>query len=162
MFYLDLLAALDRFGVRYVLVGGLALNLHGVERATMDVDLAVALDSENLLSLIEAAKALGLVPIAPIRIEDIADPAMRSAWIATKHLIAVGLRSSTPGRPTVGVLVVETVPFESLYLRREVRQVSGVAVHVVSIDDLIAMKRAAGRQQDLADIRALEQVKQIK
>ena len=59
------------------------------------------------------------------------------------------------------MLVVETVPFESLYLRREVRQVAGVAVHVVSIDDLIAMKRAAGRQQDLADIRALEQVKQL-
>lgn len=162
MFYIDLLGALDRHGVRYVLAGGLALNLHGVERATMDVDLAVALDSGNLLCLIEAAKSLGLVPVAPIRIEDIADPAKRAVWIESKHLVAVGLRSPVPGTPTVDILVIETVPFESMYSRREVRQIAGVAVHVVCIDDLIAMKQAAGRQQDIADIRALKQVKQIK
>lgn len=48
MFYLDLFRAPDAAQVRYVLVGGVALNVHGVERATMDVDIAIALDARNL------------------------------------------------------------------------------------------------------------------
>ena len=50
MFYLDLFRTLQEAGVRYVVVGGLALNLHGIERSTMDIDLAIALDDDNLLS----------------------------------------------------------------------------------------------------------------
>jgi hypothetical protein len=54
MFYLDLFRALNEAGVRYVLVGGVALNLHGVERATMDVDVAIALDGDNLSRAVDA------------------------------------------------------------------------------------------------------------
>jgi hypothetical protein len=46
--YVELFKALHEEGVRYVLVGGIAVNLHGVERATADVDLIIALDAENL------------------------------------------------------------------------------------------------------------------
>jgi hypothetical protein len=48
MFYLDLFRALNDHQVRYLLVGGLAMNLHGVPRMTMDVDLILAMDEANL------------------------------------------------------------------------------------------------------------------
>jgi len=63
MFYLDLFGALARHDVRCVVIGGLALNLHGVERATMDVDLVVALDAPNLGAAIDAFEAIDLADI---------------------------------------------------------------------------------------------------
>jgi hypothetical protein len=48
MFYVELFRALERAQVRYLLVGGVAVNLHGAERLTMDVDIMLALDPENL------------------------------------------------------------------------------------------------------------------
>lgn len=56
MFYVDLFSALDRHKVDYLLIGGLAVSLHGVERATMDVDITVAMNPDNLSALIETAK----------------------------------------------------------------------------------------------------------
>ncbi|CAG4885357.1 protein of unknown function [Georgfuchsia toluolica] len=56
MFYLDLFRALDQEQVRYLLIGGLALNIHGVERATMDIDLMLAMDSDNLKSFLRVAR----------------------------------------------------------------------------------------------------------
>jgi hypothetical protein len=62
MFYLDHFRALEAHKVRYLLVGGLALNIHGVERATMDVDLMLALDPDNTLAFVDVAKQLGMQP----------------------------------------------------------------------------------------------------
>ena len=47
MFFLEFFRALEREGVRYLVVGGVAINLHGAERMTSDVDLMLALDAEN-------------------------------------------------------------------------------------------------------------------
>ena len=58
MFYLDLFSALDTHRVEYVLIGGLAVALHGVERNTMDIDISVVITAENLGRLINAAQAL--------------------------------------------------------------------------------------------------------
>ncbi|OFZ66304.1 MAG: hypothetical protein A2V79_05020 [Betaproteobacteria bacterium RBG_16_56_24] len=66
MFYVDLFSALTRHKVDYLLIGGLAVSLHGVERATMDVDITVAMNPDNLASLIEAAKELHLSPVLPV------------------------------------------------------------------------------------------------
>ncbi|MGH8802329.1 MAG: hypothetical protein ACREX6_08560, partial [Casimicrobiaceae bacterium] len=91
MFYLDLFSALERSGVRYVIVGGLALNLHGVERATMDVDLAMALDAANWLSAIDVFRALQMTPIAPVTLEQASNPEQLRDWKRDRHMLAFGL-----------------------------------------------------------------------
>ncbi len=161
MFYLDLLGALERHQVRYVLVGGLALNLHGVERATMDIDLALALDAGNLHRFILAARELKLSPVAPVSLEDLANEDKRKDWIESKHMVAFGLRAPEPGTPMIDALIVETLPFEQLQKHCESRAIGTTRVSVASIDDLIEMKRLSARMQDLADIRALEKLKQM-
>ena len=65
MFYLDLFRALQKHEVRYVVVGGVAINLHGVERATMDADLVLAMDQANLQRFLKAASELALKPLLP-------------------------------------------------------------------------------------------------
>ncbi|MFN4361659.1 MAG: hypothetical protein ACK4F4_13145 [Hylemonella sp.] len=73
MFYLDLFAALDRHKVEYVLIGGLAVALHGVERNTMDIDVCVVISPVNLQHLIDAAQELRLSPMLPVPLETLGD-----------------------------------------------------------------------------------------
>jgi hypothetical protein len=162
MFYIDLFEALGRYDVRYVVVGGLAMNLHGVERATMDVDLAVALDAGNLSRAIDAFAALHLKPIAPIALDDARDPARLAQWRREKNMIALGLQSTEGFAPTVGVLTQPAVPFSKLEADSIEKALGGITIRIASIDDLIALKRAGGREVDAADIRALETLKRIR
>lgn len=161
MFYVDLFRTLAVHEVRYVVVGGLALNLHGVQRATMDVDLALALDALNLGACIDAFVALGLTPMAPVALDEARNPATLRRWREERNMLAFAVRPATGVGPTVDVLTGSVVAFDDLALRAIVKRVGDVAIPVASIDDLIAMKRAAGRRIDLSDIAALEAVKRL-
>ena len=159
MFYLDLFRALDSQQVRYLLVGGLAVNVYGVERATMDIDLMLALDQDNLARFLKVAQLLGLTPVPPVPLTALADPAMRQDWIRNKHMQAFALRASDPAAPTVDLLIAPAVDFEAAYARRAERLAEDVRISLASVDDLIALKNSSGRQRDLADVVALEQLR---
>jgi len=161
VFYLDLFDALAKHGVRHVLVGGVAINLHGVERATMDVDLALALDAGNLARAVSDFEELALVPVAPVALAEARDPASFARWRDEKRMIAFGLRPTRAPGPTVDCLTSLAVPFEYMWSRAVVKRLGGIEVRVASIDDLIAMKRAAGRAIDRSDIVALERVRSL-
>ena len=162
MFYLDLFGGLAAARVRYVVVGGLALNLHGVERATMDIDVAIALDDDNLRRAADALRSLGLVPIAPVSWDEIVTPGQLERWYREKHMLALGLRKSGGIGPSVDVLTRTSVPFESLYRNSEAKVLAGVRVPIASIDDLIAMKTGTGRELDASDVKALESLRRIR
>lgn len=161
MFYVDLFRALAKHKVRYVLVGGLALNLHGVERATMDIDLAVALDPVNLTAAIDVAEELQLVPVAPVALREAGNPATLERWRTEKNMIAFGLRPLSGNGPVVDLLTSLPFPFDDLYRGAISRHVGGVTVTIASIGDLISMKKAAGRPLDLADVESLESLKRL-
>lgn len=161
MFYLDLFRELEREGVRYLLVGGLALNIHGVERATMDVDLALALDGENLERFLRAAENLGLKPMLPVPLTDLVKPAIRQDWIEHKHMVAFALRPPAPTAPTVDILIATNLDFEAAYARRLEKDLGGLRLSLAGLDDLIAMKRGTGRSRDEADIEAMEKLRRL-
>jgi hypothetical protein len=161
VFYVDLFRELDEHHVRYVVVGGLALNLHGVQRATMDVDLAVALDAANVGACLDTFAALDLVPVAPVTIDAARDPDTLRAWREQRNMIAFAVRPAGGAGPTVDMLIAAPVDFDELASRAVEKRVAGVAVIVASIDDLIAMKRIAGRAVDRADIEALRALQRL-
>jgi hypothetical protein len=156
MFYLNLFKALKTHEIDYLLVGGLAMNLHGVPRMTMDVDLVIALDSGNVAKLARLAEEFGLYPNVPVKLEDLADGLKREALFAEKNLIALSLICNTPATPTVDIVIHHPLDFEQAYARAVERDISGTPIMVASIEDMIAMKKAAGREQDLSDITHLE------
>ena len=161
MFYLDLFKALQKERVAYVLVGGLAVNLHGVERATMDVDLTLAMDHSNLQRFLKAATKLKLKPILPVPLAALCDEKQIDEWIRTKHLIAFSLHSPSGNLPTVDIIVRPKVPFRKMRLDRIEKDLNGVAVSFASVDDLIALKKGTGRKQDASDIKALRMVRRL-
>lgn len=161
MFYLDLFRALEREHVRYVLIGGLALNIHGVERATMDVDLMLAMDPDNLQAFLRAAQALQLAPVLPVALQDFADPAIRRNWVEQKRMLAFALRPPEATAPTLDILVQPQVDFAAAWARRVEKDLGDVRVSVAHVDDLIKLKSGTGRQSDAADIVALERLKAL-
>lgn len=159
MFYLDLFSALERHHVDYLLIGGLAVSLHGVERATMDVDITVAMNPDNLAHLIETAKELKLAPVLPVPLESLNDLKLLKQWHAERNLEAFALRSPDLAGVTLDVLLFPPIEFSGMAQRSMVLEVSGTPVRIVAIDDLIALKRAVGRPIDLADIEHLQRIK---
>ncbi len=159
MFYLDLFRALDRHHVQYLLIGGLAVSLHGIERATMDVDITVAMTPENLAALTEMAAALGLTPVLPVPLQSLQNLDVLKQWHAERHLAAFALRTPELAGVTMDVLLFPPVDFSDMLPHAVVFDVAGVAVRVASIDDLIALKQAVGRPIDVADIEHLRRIK---
>lgn len=159
MFYVDLFAALDHHKVDYLLIGGLAVSLHGVERATMDVDITVAMSPANLAALIETAKELGLTPVLPVPLESLSNIELLREWHAQRNLEAFALRTPELAGVTIDVLLFPPMDFSAMLARAVEFDVGGTAIKVVSIDDLIALKRAVGRPIDLSDIEHLQRVK---
>jgi predicted nucleotidyltransferase len=158
MFYTRLFECLHACGVRYLVVGGLAVNLHGIPRMTMDVDLVIALDAGNVDGFIECARRLALTPAAPVNLEAFRDPAQRSEWVGKKRMIAFPLRAPEPSSPTVDVLLDHGLDFEAAHARAARIDAGGVPVTVAAIEDLLAMKSGTGRRQDAADVEQLQRL----
>lgn len=156
MFYLQLFKALKDHDIHYLLVGGLAVNMHGVPRMTMDVDLIIALDTDNIAKLETCSNFLGLRPSVPLKLAELADANKREALFKEKHLIALSLICDSPATPSVDIIIHHPLDFQQAYQNKLERDVSGTPVMVASIEDMITMKKTAGRAQDLADIAHLE------
>ena len=155
MLYLDLFRCLAARKIPYLLVGGVAVNLYGIPRMTMDVDLAIKFTRESVSALEEMCRELSLVPIQPVTIQQLADPKERERLRHEKNMVAFSLRSPVASDPTVDLLLETVWDFDAAWARRVVRKVGDVSINLASIADLITMKLALGRPQDLADVEHL-------
>lgn len=153
---------LNAAGARYVVVGGLATLLHGYARLTADVDLAVDLAPEEVRKTIRALGEKGFRPQVPVSAERFADPAVREEWFAEKHMRAFSLVDPTNPMRVVDLLLKPEVPFDELLARSQEALVGTTKVRIASLDDLILLKRHAGRPQDLTDLEQLEAIRRQK
>ena len=154
-----ILQAMKDAGVEFVLVGGFAVQLHGFVRSTIDLDIVLAMDDENLSKFIDVAKQFGLAPIIPVPIESLKNAAQIDQWHREKGMLAFALREPQVGGSVIDVLVRPEVTFDTLKKDAVIAQLFGRAVMVASIDNLLVMKRAANRPKDRLDIDALERIK---
>lgn len=159
MFYLDLFSTLNH-RVDYVLIGGLAVSLHGIERATMDIDVTVAMTPGNLSSLVEIARELGMTPVLPVALDTLTDLDQLAQWHRERNLEAFALRAPGLSGVTLDVLLYPPVDYAQMRSRAVTFMAGDVPVVVASIDDMIALKQAVGRPIDLADIEHLKRLKE--
>ena len=110
----SLLQGLDEAHVRYVLVGGFALQLHGFQRATYDIDIALAMDEDNLSRFIEVALRLSLIPVMPVPLDSLKNAALIDQWHRENGMLAFALREAAPGGLVIDVLVKPEVGFVEL------------------------------------------------
>ncbi len=155
----NLLAALSDAKVDYVLVGGLAVSLHGFQRVTMDVDVVLALDDANLSRFIDCARAANLKPVLPISVDALRDPALIDQWHREKGMLSFALREPDLMATVIDVLVRPVVPFEVLKRNAVTKLAGRLTIPVAGIDDLIALKTGTGRSKDALDVEELLKLK---
>lgn len=148
--------ALNRADVRYLIAGGVAVNLHGYQRLTHDLDLVIQLEQGNIRQAMGALGALGYQPTAPVRAEDFADAGLRQSWIESKGMKVFSLTSDRLPDTTLDIFVTEPFDFQREYERCPTVELDReLSVRVVSIPTLIYMKEQAGRERDRDDVQHL-------
>lgn len=140
-----LLADLQRAGVRFVIVGGIAVVRHGVVRATKDLDVVVASDDATATALAELMRDWQATrPDGSPEDRRVPSP----GWplhLRTVHGLVDVLAEGAPPQDLAGLLS-----------RSDIRRVDGVEAPICSLADLVAMKRATGRSSDEDDLSRLE------
>lgn len=135
------------------------MNLHGVPRMTYDVDLVVPTTAAALTEIDTLLNELGLRCRLPIRLSDLANDELRTSYRDERNLIAVTY--TDPGDPLreVDILVSPPIAASDLVSRAIRLKLDELLVSVIGIDDLIALKRASGRPQDLTDADHLDRIR---
>lgn len=143
--YLALFRALNAARVKYLVIGGLAAIAYGIPRSTKDADIAVLPDTRTYEKLLAVFKTLRLGTAY------LTDPEkmMKSKVTIFDDYIRVDVLSEAPG-----------LDFQKCWENRNVLKIDGVRINFVSLDDLIHLKKAAGRQSDLQDVEVLKKIRE--
>lgn len=142
--------------VRYLVVGGLAVNAHGYLRFTKDVDLVIQLVPDNIERALGALATLDYRPLVPITAAQFAQASNRERWIREKNMQVLQLWSDRHRETPIDVFVYEPFPFDREYARAMVKPLSADReLRFVTIPTLIEMKLLADRAQDRIDIENL-------
>lgn len=154
MTYLErICAALDRAGVHYALVGGYAVALHGAPRGTIDIDVALRWTLADLSRAEKALNSAGLESRLPVSASDIYN--FRDEYIENRNLVAWNFHN--PGNPMEQVDII--IAYDLTGKKTQPVALPSGTVHVLSIDDLIEMKRRSERPQDAEDAAALDKLR---
>jgi hypothetical protein len=155
--YFEILSALHHAGVEFIVGGGVACVLHGVERVTMDVDLAILMQPENLGRFLGVMAELGLQPRVPIPPEALLKPETIRMMVEEKHALVFSFLD--PDRPIrhVDMFLRPELAYESLLPDSEWVALGDLRVRVIGKRRLLAIKLGIQppRLKDALDIEFL-------
>ena len=140
----DFIKLLNKNEIEYMLVGGYAVILHGYSRTTGDMDLWVKKDKANYAKIMKAFEEFGM-PVFEMT-ED-------------NFLNNDSLDVFTFGRPPVSIDILNSVKglkFEEAYKNSEIRNIEGLDIRLISLQDLLKAKKASARPRDINDIENLK------
>lgn len=137
----DVFASFQRHDVKYLVIGGIAAVLHGVPRATFDLDILIEATPANVKRLLEALQDAGLATATLTSTDDV----LAHENTVFQDRVRIDVQTKTPG-----------ISFEAAWAHWQEMSYDRQTFYVVSREDLITSKRAAGREVDLQDARLLE------
>ncbi|MBM3231746.1 nucleotidyl transferase AbiEii/AbiGii toxin family protein [Candidatus Peregrinibacteria bacterium] len=157
--YRELFQAMNEADIQYLVVGGVAVNLHGYSRFTGDLDILLALNTSNLDRLALLMEREGFIQRLPVDVQLLSDRKQVQQWIVDKGITAYTFIDPKLPQFSMDIIIGESLDFESYDRKRLVLDVGDLPIPVVSIDDLIGMKQRANRKKDIEDVAALLELK---
>lgn len=156
----EIFEALSQAKVHFIVAGGVAVVLQGVERTTMDLDLSVRMDTENLERFLFVMKKLGMVPRVPVSPEVLLNPEERMRMVKEKGALVFTFIHLEKPFQQVDVFLVENLDFSKLQPKSNEMDIDGLKTRVLSKHQLIELKKQIipPRDKDLFDIAALEKL----
>lgn len=142
--WVDFLRELNSAGVRYLLVGAHAVGVHGVPRATRDIDVWVEPTAANAARVVRALAQFG-APLADLGVG-------LSDFESLDRVVQIGV---PPNRIDLMTSVSGVPDFTGAWTRRKAVSFDGTAVDVIGREDLLRNKEASGRDKDRLDVREL-------
>ncbi len=159
---IQIIRALNEAGVEYLIVGGVAVNAHGFERYTKDVDLVIGLDPQNITQGLHALESIDYHMSIPVSPQEFASRENREMWKTEKNMIVLKLWSDQHQRTPIDVFIYEPFNFQNEYTNRKIEKIEGLEAPIVSLESLFKMKREANRNQDLIDIENLQRIQELR
>ncbi len=152
----QIVKALNDGHIRYLIVGGIAVNAHGYLRLTVDVDLLIQLEKDNILVAMALLEKLGYRPMIPVTAAEFAEASNRERWIAEKQMKVLNLKSDAHRETDIDVFVSDPLGFDEAYKRLEAFNIgAGIDAPICSYQDLVKLKLMAARPKDLLDLNEL-------
>jgi len=137
----DVFKSFQQHEVKYLVIGGIAVVLYGIPRATFDLDILIESTPENARRLLDALLDAGMGTATLTSVDEI----LSNEITIFKDRVRIDVQISPPG-----------LCFQDAWRRRKIMEYQGQSFYVVSLEDLISSKKAAGRDVDLEDVRLLE------
>jgi predicted nucleotidyltransferase len=137
----DVFKSFQQHEVKYLVIGGIAVVLYGIPRATFDLDILIESTPKNARRLLDALLDAGMGTATLTSVDEI----LSNEITIFKDRVRIDVQISPPG-----------LCFRDAWKRRKTMEYQGQSFYVVCLEDLIASKKAAGRDVDLEDVRLLE------
>jgi len=158
MEYIKLFTVLGQYKVKYLICGGLAVNIYGIPRMTADIDLLLDFKEDNIKNFEIALKLLLYKNTIPISLNNFVNKEEREKVIKNKNLIAYSYYNSNSGFMSLDVLLDVPLEFDDLWKRKTVKESNGTSMNIVNIKDLITLKEYSNRLQDQNDVLLLSKL----
>lgn len=139
----SLLKLLKENEVGFVVIGASAFPTHGYSRATLDIDLFIRQNRENAQKTLSALKKFGY-DVTDLSVDDL----LKNKVLIRQYVVETDIHPFVSG-----------VTFDGVWAHKIKDKIGDIEVYVASLDDLIKMKKAAGRPKDLEDLKILEELK---
>jgi len=152
---------LNKAKIKYLVVGGVAVNLHGYVRFTGDLDILVLLEEPNLEKISKVMKKLGYSERLPVSVMSLKDEDQVKEWLEKKNMKAFTFHPPKNNPLQIDIIIEESLKFNQVSKDKVTKRIDNVSIPLVSIDQLIKMKRKAHRQQDITDLEALINLKKL-
>lgn len=150
MLLYELTDAFEKAHLKYAVIGGYALALHGLVRATVDIDFILSLTQKDFELAEKVLAQLGLNSRLPVRAQDIIK--MRKEYIENRNLLAWSFVDYKNPARQVDILITKDLK----RLKVQTISVAGRKINVATLAELLKMKKEAGRPQDLIDIQSIK------
>ena len=159
MEFLDLFRSLSEKKVRYLICGGLAVNIYGIPRMTADIDIILDFTKDNIEKFEKTINSFHYKALIPMPLVSMMDDSTRLKMVREKNLIAYSYYNTVNNIMNIDVLVDAPLKFEDMWKNKTTRKIENTEIYIVSVDHLIKLKEYAGRVQDKQDVIMLNKFK---
>lgn len=152
---------LNKAHVKYLVIGGVAVNLYGYARFTGDLDLLISLTDENVKKMDAVMRKLKYSERLPVSIFELGNKKQVKKWMKEKNLKAYTFNPPRNNPLQIDVVIEDSFRFPTLYKRKVIKSMGKLKIPVVSIRDIIAMKKKAARNKDMIDLEILKYLAEL-
>lgn len=139
--------------IKYAVVGGVAVIIHGVPRATFDLDIVIEFSPPNIKKFNKILKEFNLFPFVPINPLELSDKKKRNEWVRKKNAKVINFRDPKNFYNLDVALIYDYKKLKKIKI-----EIEGVKFEVIEKDELIRLKSKAGRDIDVRDVKNLKEL----